>query len=102
MIALMPNRSDCRFRVEEFFTFLLSKSSLNSLAFSTKYNVNPSQLTVSGLSSIVTSRVEQISVQLILEQISDRIRRHIILLCDHSWLLLLIGLVLKASLQWKN
>ena len=35
IIALMPKRKDYKLRALEFFTFLLSKSSLNNFAFST-------------------------------------------------------------------
>ena len=45
----------------------------------------------------MTACIKQVCVQLILEQVSNRIGSHVVLL-GHLRLLLLVGLVLEASL----
>ena len=74
IIALIPSLNDCRFNVIEFLTFLLSKSSLNNLAFSTiitSKSIN--MLTIGSFSRVMAASIKQISVKLIFKQLSDRV-----------------------------
>ena len=71
MIALIPSLSDCKLRELEFLTFLLSRSSLNNFAFSTTLINLENILTVSCLSSVVASCIEEISIELIFKQLCD-------------------------------
>jgi hypothetical protein len=74
IIALIPSLNDCRFNVLEFLTFLLSKSSLNNLAFSTIITFHSIfSLTIGSFTRVMAASVEQISVKLIFKQLSDRI-----------------------------
>lgn len=75
MIAFIPSLSDCKFNALEFFTFLLSRSSLNSLAFSTTLSIL-NLLTIRRFTGVVAARIEQVCVELILEQLGYRISSH--------------------------
>ena len=65
----MPNLNDCKFKVFEFFTFLLRRSSLKSFAFSTKKNISIAReeliLTVSSFSGIMAPSIKNVSIELI-------------------------------------